>query len=278
MDLSETTAAALLTAPPRVVLANVYPFRPGEIAGPHASASVMLVTAAVGRGVMEFPDGSLDLTPGQVLVLPWMQPRRYVADRTEPFRVTGVHLAPASGSPLHVSRTSFCAPPGGARIPTLPDPDLALRATMEAAVRTFSEPPGSYRDAVLAGWGLALAGTVAGGLRAHADRIQVAPAPGLAAVESWMRLCLSRPITRTELARRAGLSPSHLATAFKRSYGRAPLQHLQELRLMEARRLLQSSDASVASIAAAVGFGDPFWFSRAFRRRFGAPPRAMRRL
>jgi AraC-like DNA-binding protein len=278
VNLSKTTATDLLAATPRVVLANFYPFRPGETNGPQASASVMLLTASAGRGTMEFPDGTLELTPGRVLVLPWMVPRRYVADRAEPFRAIGVHLAPSGERPLHVASVGLRPAAATASLPTLPDPDFALRATMEAAVRTFAEPPGPFRDAALAGWGLALAAMVAGGLRAHADRLQAAPAPGLAALESWMRLSLGRPITRAELARRAGLSPSHLAAAFKRAYGRAPLLHLQELRLAEARRLLQSSDASIASVAAAVGFSDPFWFSRAFRRRFGAPPRAMRRL
>lgn len=278
MDLSQTTAANLLKNPPRVVLANFYPFRPGESNGPHASASVMLLSASACRGTMEFPSGRLELSPGRVLVLPWMMPRRYVADSVEPFRVIGVHLAPTGDRPLHVTGNGLRPTAATAHLPALPDPDLSLRATMEAAVRAFAEPPGSFRDASLAGWGLALAAMVAGGLHAHTVGVRIAPAPALAALESWMRLSLGRPISRSELARRAGLSPSHLAAAFKRAYGMAPLAYLQELRLTEARRLLQSGDASVAVIAAQVGFTDPFWFSRVFRRRWGASPRAMRRL
>lgn len=279
MDLLETTAAELLAHPPCVVLANMYPFRPGEIAGQHASASVMLLAACAGRGRLELPDGDIALAPGCVLVLPWMLPRRYVAERVEPFRVLGVHLAPQSGQPLHVAQVPVRGPTTAvSRAPLLPDPDLSLRAAMESAERAFAESPGPFRDAALAGWGLALAATIAGGLRSRPVRAAEPVAPALAALESWMRLSLSRPISRSELARRAGLSPSHLAAAFKRAYGRAPLAHLQELRLVEARRRLQSGDAAVAEVAAAVGFSDPFWFSRVFHRRWGVPPRAMRRL
>lgn len=279
MDLSKTTAADLLARPPSVVLANLYPFRAGEITGPHASASVMLLCACAGCGRLELPDGDVELVPGRVLLLTWMQPCRYVADRTTPFRVLGVHLAPLDQAPMRVigvpQRGPATAP---SRAPLLPDDDFSLRAAMEAAERAFAEPPGPFRQAALAGWGLALASAVASGLGSRTLRSAVPPTPALAGLESWMRLSLARPISREDLARRAGLSPSHLAAAFKQAYGRAPLAHLQELRLVEARRRLQSGDASVAEVAAAVGFSDPFWFSRVFRRRWGVPPRAMRRL
>ncbi|MEK7412652.1 MAG: AraC family transcriptional regulator [Planctomycetota bacterium] len=279
MNLSETTAEGLLKKPPRVVLANMYPFRPGEITGTHASASVMLLAACAGRGRLELPDGDIELLPGQVLVLSWMLPRRYLADRAEPFRVLGVHLAPQSGEPMHAGAAPQRGPTTAvSRAPLLVDTDLSLRAAMESAERAFAEVQGPFRDAALAGWGMALASTVKNGLHSRVVRTTEPVAPKLAALESWMRLAMARPISRSELARRAGLSPSHLATAFKQAYGRAPLAHLQELRLVEARRRLQSGDAAVADIAAAVGFTDPFWFSRVFRRRWGMPPRAMRRL
>jgi AraC family transcriptional regulator, arabinose operon regulatory protein len=279
MDLSETTAADLVKRPPNVVLANVYPFRPGESIGDHASSSVMLVAACTGRGRLELADGDLELSPGQVLVLPWMAPRRYLADRSDPFRILGVHLAPGDDRPRHVDTPiPRRSTPAASRLPVLQDTDLSLRAAMEVAERAFARPPGAFRDAALRGCGLALAATVAAGLRGQSVRPNAPAAPALAGLESWMRLSLARRISRSELARRARLSPSHLAAGFKRAYGRAPLAHLQELRLVEARRLLQSSDASVAAVAAAVGFSDPFWFSRVFHRRWGAPPRAMRRL
>ncbi len=279
MDLSKTTAAELTAHPPRVVLANFYPFRPGEVVETHASATVMLVAASAGGGRLEFPDGNRALEPGSVLVIPWQMPRRYVADRSTPFRLLGVHLAPDDVDSMRSSTTTMPhRVRGESRIPLLLDGDLGLRAAMEVAERAFSESPGPWRDATLSGLGLALAATVAERLRSKPVQVANPVAPALTALESWMRLAMARPITREDLARRAGLSPSHLAAAFRRAYGRAPLAHLQELRLVEARRRLQSGDAAVADVAAAVGFSDPFWFSRVFRRRWGVPPRDMRRL
>ncbi len=279
MDLSKTTAADLTAHPPRVVLANFYPFRPGEVVETHASSSVLLVAACAGRGRLELPDGDRELAPGSVLIVPWQMPRRYRAERSEPFRLLGVHLAPGDVTTLDSVATTLVRQAGTtSRIPLLPDGDLGLRAAMETAERAFAEIPGPCRDASLSGLGLFLAATIVARMRDRPAQVTVPVAPALAALESWMRLAFARPITRADLARRAGLSPSHLAAAFRRVYGRAPLAHLQEIRLVEARRRLQSGDTSVAEVAAAVGFSDPFWFSRVFRRRWGVPPRAMRRL
>ena len=279
VDLSKTTAADLIAHPPRVVLANFYPFRPGEVVEAHASSTVLLVTACAGSGHLELPDGDRVLDPGCVLVIPWQMPRRYVADRSKPFRLLGVHLAPDEVHTMHSTATTLAhRAEAVSRIPLLPDGDLGLRAAMEVTERSFAESPGPWRDATLAGLGLALAASVTQRLRSQPVQAATPVAPALAALESWMRLAMARPITRADLARRAGLSPSHLAAAFHRAYGCAPLAYLQELRLVEARRRLQSGDASVAEIAAAVGFSDPFWFSRVFRRRWGVPPREMRRL
>ena len=48
------------------------------------------------------------------------------------------------------------------------------------------------------------------------------------------------------------------------------------VRLREARRLLTTTSASVKQIAFQVGFEDPLYFSRLFRRRFGTPPSNLR--
>jgi AraC-like DNA-binding protein len=46
--------------------------------------------------------------------------------------------------------------------------------------------------------------------------------------------------------------------------------------MARARELLLTTDESVASIAAAVGYSDPFYFTRQFRRVNGASPTSFR--
>ncbi|MEO7733863.1 MAG: AraC family transcriptional regulator [Kofleriaceae bacterium] len=79
------------------------------------------------------------------------------------------------------------------------------------------------------------------------------------------------------LARAAGTSRATLGRRFVAEVGEPPLSYLARLRLQEAARRLERSDASIATIAHAVGYTSEFAFNRAFRRELGAPPGAYRR-
>ncbi len=81
-----------------------------------------------------------------------------------------------------------------------------------------------------------------------------------------------------QLARRVGLSRAAFARRFALATGVPPLRYLSELRLARASELLQSSDASLAELADAVGYASEFAFSRAFKRKYGTPPGVFRRI
>ncbi|MEM7118829.1 MAG: AraC family transcriptional regulator [Chloroflexota bacterium] len=77
-----------------------------------------------------------------------------------------------------------------------------------------------------------------------------------------------------ELAKSVGMSPSSFHHHFKSITETTPLQYQKELRLMEARRLLQAGGLSVSNIAYEVGYESPTQFSREYSRKFGVSPRA----
>jgi len=79
------------------------------------------------------------------------------------------------------------------------------------------------------------------------------------------------------LAREVGLSPAHFARAFKETMGRAPHQYLLALRLERARRLLETTQATLSDIAQRTGFADQAHFTRLFKRVFGTTPGALAR-
>ncbi|WP_269525753.1 helix-turn-helix domain-containing protein [Coraliomargarita parva] len=59
-----------------------------------------------------------------------------------------------------------------------------------------------------------------------------------------------------EIALDAGLSREHLARSFQARFGQSPSRMLRELRMREARLILQSGVQDLESVAAAVGFSD----------------------
>lgn len=78
------------------------------------------------------------------------------------------------------------------------------------------------------------------------------------------------------LAEVAGLSRSAFAAKFRSLVGETPLGYLRQLRVQRAMGLLLRPGASIVTVANAVGYDDPFVFSKAFKKVVGVSPRAFR--
>lgn len=80
--------------------------------------------------------------------------------------------------------------------------------------------------------------------------------------------------TVSSLAAIAAMSPSHFAHRFRQRFGQSPMAAVREERLDLAAALLRGTGLSVGEVARAVGYRDPFYFSRLFHRYRGASPSA----
>jgi transcriptional regulator GlxA family with amidase domain len=69
-----------------------------------------------------------------------------------------------------------------------------------------------------------------------------------------------------------------LKRRFKAATGLSFIDYLQNLRVDEAKRLLESSKRSADEISAEVGYQDPSFFRRLFNRRTGMTPIRYRRM
>lgn len=84
-------------------------------------------------------------------------------------------------------------------------------------------------------------------------------------------------LTVEEHARRLSTSRYLLDAACRGAFGKSAKQHVTDRKLLEAKRLLLYTIRSVEDIAYEIGFSDPAYFSRHFKRHVGAPPGAWRR-
>jgi AraC-like DNA-binding protein len=87
----------------------------------------------------------------------------------------------------------------------------------------------------------------------------------------------AHPWTISDLARHVGLSRTRLAERFRHFLGESPMAYLAQWRLKLGAELLQSTEESVAEVAATVGYGSEAAFNRAFKREFDCPPAQFRR-
>lgn len=97
-------------------------------------------------------------------------------------------------------------------------------------------------------------------------------ASAIARAISHIRGDIRSPIVIADLARRVGMSVSSFHKHFRTITSTTPLQYQKGLRLLEARRLLKTGDASVTSAAYEVGYESSSQFSREYARKFGMPP------
>jgi transcriptional regulator GlxA family with amidase domain len=69
-----------------------------------------------------------------------------------------------------------------------------------------------------------------------------------------------------------------LKRRFKTATGSTLMDHVQNLRIEEAKRLLENGRLSAEEIAASVGYDNPAFFRRLFKRSTGLTPGAYRRM
>ncbi len=82
----------------------------------------------------------------------------------------------------------------------------------------------------------------------------------------YLRTHLNQKITRQSLAREFGITPEHVNALFKKQLGVTPTQFIHRERMQLAYRYLRDEGLSVKETAGRVGFDDPFYFSRVFKR------------
>ena len=95
---------------------------------------------------------------------------------------------------------------------------------------------------------------------------------------AFAREHLAEPLPLERLAEAARLSPRQFGRAFRQATGETPAKAVERLRVEAARLRLEEGTESIDLIARAVGFNDPERMRRAFLKRFGQPPQAVRRL
>ncbi|WP_165492033.1 AraC family transcriptional regulator [Egibacter rhizosphaerae] len=84
-------------------------------------------------------------------------------------------------------------------------------------------------------------------------------------------------ISLADVAHSLHLTPGHLTTEVRRRTGRTVLEWITERRMTQARRLLTQTDLSISEVGHRVGYVDPAYFTRAFRRTHGVTPSNWRR-
>ncbi len=113
-----------------------------------------------------------------------------------------------------------------------------------------------------------------GGQKQFSDHLigRAATSQPIRHLQRWIPGNLAQDLSLDRLADEAGISARTLSRRFRREVGTSPGAFVEEARIGAAKQLLESSDLTVATVAARVGFGHGETMHRAFLRRVGTTP------
>ena len=102
--------------------------------------------------------------------------------------------------------------------------------------------------------------------------------PWLADALSLIDTDMSRPLSPTDLANAARVSTTTLQSAFHKVFGTSAGQYILAAKMREAKRLVEEGKLSIKEISAKAGFESQNYFARAYRKHYGHPPSADRKI
>ncbi|MEU8386111.1 helix-turn-helix domain-containing protein [Streptosporangium sp. NPDC048865] len=228
---------------------------------PNGTEETVLILCVAGTGWANVGGAQHRVGSNTALVIPRGAPHSYGASADTPWTIWWCHLR---GSDLAELVEEIGA---SASRPVIPIRRLDRAvALLDEIVTTLERDhsPASRMGASGAAWKLLTQIVV--------DRAMPAPGDPLQRAMAYLAERLDSTVRVADLAALVGVSPSHLSAMFRRATGGGVLAHHTALRMAQARHLLDTTDATVATIAREVGYPDPFYFSRHFKRMHEASP------
>lgn len=92
----------------------------------------------------------------------------------------------------------------------------------------------------------------------------------------YMYRHLDQELKLEDLAEELQLSKSYINASFKKYTGRAPIDFFINLKMQEACKLLKATELYICEIGQKLGYDDPYYFSRIFKKVIGVSPKEYR--
>jgi len=227
----------------------------------------VLIVCTAGKGWVESQARRHEVAAGDVVFIGPDEPHSYGADDDEPWTIEWVHF---SGMETLSWRDAIVGD----------DVFLQLHPAAPASIRLAR-----VHEHLEAGYDEAQLLLAAAALRRSlTEPIKLGRVPGhtptsvegVEATADWMRTHLSSQATLATLAKMAGMSPSRYSDIFRQRFGFPPIDWFMRQRVQQACLLLDVTRDKVEIVGLEVGFRDPYYFSRSFRKVMGRSPRAYR--
>lgn len=114
-------------------------------------------------------------------------------------------------------------------------------------------------------------------IQRRAQRSSIRQDPRITVVVDYLVTHPKETLNTKQLCEMAQMSESTLRRLFKTQTGKAPVDFIKELRMMNAARRLLKGEERISDIAYSVGYDTPNYFTRCFKETFGISPQEYRK-
>lgn len=98
----------------------------------------------------------------------------------------------------------------------------------------------------------------------------------LHAAKERLEHALYEPPTLLALAREVGINDFKLKKGFRELFGTTVFGYVNDIRMEQAHTMLLDENKTVTEVADALGYSEPHHFSKAFKKKYGYPPRELK--
>lgn len=147
-----------------------------------------------------------------------------------------------------------------------------VTAGMDLALALVSDDHGPDIAHAVAGWLVMFVQRAGGQSQFSPQLTPVSRSEPLRDLQRWIAENLAAELSVATLARRAAMSERHLTRLFTSELGTTPAAYVESLRIDAARRLLETTQLTVAEVANRVGFRSDAVLHRAFGRTVRTTP------
>jgi len=272
-----------------IVHANYAQFGPAEVTANPCVSSRMVLWCKAGTGEVTANGMTFPFEAGRCLLLPWEHSVSYRASKDDPFLLAGIHLIPrhTRGRPVafvvahhanhplaHASfrRDMEIAEMAGVKAGWLND--IAMTHLFEYIVNIFIRGlPPEWLARQLA---QQLLGELVRWQRHH-EEPDSSPAPELERMRQYVLARLHQPLSLRDLVEFSRLSPSTVGRLFRERMQMTPVAWIMLLKMERAQMLFRTRRLSVNEVGEQVGFSDPYYFSKCFKKATSVSPREYRK-
>lgn len=100
--------------------------------------------------------------------------------------------------------------------------------------------------------------------------------PGIRKAIDFMNKNIGEKLSLNQISKEAGYSPTYFTTLFKKETNYSPLSYFSHLKIVKACEFLDYTRIKVKEISFTLGYADPYYFTKDFKKKMGMSPRQYR--